>query len=199
MAVASADRIAPASAGPAGARGAGRTVRQPQPGAIMFDPDSLDGLLASWPVGRLAMVSADGGGPWVAPVVFAPARGAVWTPIDGKRKSGGPLARLANAAADPRAALLLDEYAEDWSRLWWVRVDGAVRVHRIGPSPEEGPAEEAVAALRAKYPQYRETPLFSGPPTLLELTIARWRGWKAADAPSPPPGPAPTSPGRQRP
>ena len=171
----------------------------------MFDPDSLDGLLASWPVGRLAMVSAEGGGPWAAPVVFAPARGSVWTPIDGKRKSGGPLARLANAAADPRAALLLDEYSEDWSRLWWVRIDGAVRVHRTGPNPE-GPAAEAAAALRAKYPQYRETPLFSGPPTLLELTIARWRGWRAASAPgapgapSPPPDdPASTGPGRQRP
>ena len=167
----------------------------------MFDSDALDRLLASWPVGRLAMVSADGGGPWVAPVVFAPARGSVWTPIDGKRKSGGPLARLANAAADPRAALLLDEYAEDWSRLWWVRIDGAVRVHRLGPAPE-GPAAEAAAALRAKYPQYRKTPLFSGPPTLLELAIARWRGWRAERAPgappSPPPGPASTGPGPHR-
>lgn len=168
----------------------------------MFDSDALHGLLASWPVGRLATVSADRGGPWVAPVVFAPARGSVWTPIDGKRKSGGPLARLANAAADPRAALLLDEYAEDWSRLWWVRIDGALRVHRIGPAPE-GPAAEAAAALRGKYPQYRETPLFSGRPTLLELTITRWRGWRAAGAlggpPPPPSEPAPARPGRHRP
>ena len=64
---------------------------------------AIIGLLATWPVGRLAMVAVDGGGPWVTPVVFAPAGGAVWTPIDGKRKTGGPLARLANASADPRA------------------------------------------------------------------------------------------------
>ena len=145
------------------------------------------------------MVSADGGGPWVTPVVFAPAGGAAWTPIDGKPKSGGPLARLANAAADPRAALLLDEYSEDWSRLWWVRLEGAVRVHRVGSEPG-GPVADAVAALRAKYPQYREVPLFSGPPTLLELAIERARGWQAASggAPSPPAGPFPAGTAAQR-
>ena len=148
---------------------------------------ALTELLASWPVGRLAMVSADGGGPWVTPVVFAPATGSVWTPIDGKPKSGAPLARLANAAADPRAALLLDEYLEDWSRLWWVRIEGTVHVHRLA-GEARGTAAEAIAALRAKYPQYERVPMFSGPPTLLELTIVRSRGWKAADAA--PAGPA---------
>ena len=151
---------------------------------LVPDIAAIIGLLATWPVGRLAMVAAHGGGPWVTPVVFAPAGGAVWTPIDGKRKTGGPLARLANAAADPRAALLLDDYSDDWSRLWWVRIDGAVRVHRIGPEPE-GPAAEAIAALRAKYPQYREVPLFSGPATLLELTMDRTRGWQAAQGGGP--------------
>ena len=151
---------------------------------LVPDNSAIIGLLATWPVGRLAMVAAHGGGPWVTPVVFAPAGGAVWTPIDGKRKTGGPLARLANAAADPRAALLLDDYSDDWSRLWWVRIDGAVRVHRIGPEPE-GPAAEAIAALRAKYPQYREVPLFSGPATLLELTMDRTRGWQAAQGGGP--------------
>ena len=168
-----------------------------------LDTAAITELLASWPVGRLAMVSADGGGPWVTPVVFAPAHGSVWTPVDGKPKSGGPLKRLANAAADPRAALLLDEYAEDWSRLWWVRIEGTVRIHRLGPDPgteRVGPAAQAIAALRAKYPQYRSVPLFSGPPTLLELTIARTGGWKAAGdgAPSPCAEPASAVPGVHR-
>ena len=152
--------------------------------SLVLDGAALTGLLASWPVARLAMVAAGGGGPWVTPVVFAPAAGAVWTPIDGKRKTGGPLARLANATADPRAALLLDEYSDDWSRLWWVRIDGRVQVHRIGPEPE-GPVAEAIAALRAKYPQYREVPLFSGPATLLELTMDRTRGWRATEGGGP--------------
>ena len=151
---------------------------------LVLDSAAITALLATWPVARLAMVAADGGGPWVTPIVFAPAGGSVWTPIDGKPKTGGPLARLANAAADSRAALLVDEYSEDWSRLWWVRIDGTVRVHRVGPEPE-GPAAEAVAALQAKYPQYREVPLFSGPPTLLELTMDRTRGWRASEGGAP--------------
>ena len=166
---------------------------------LVLDSTATTGLLATWPVGRLAMVSADGGGPWVTPVVFAPAGGSAWTPIDGKPKTGGPLARLANAAADPRAALLLDEYSEDWSRLWWVRIDGSVRIHRAGPEPSP-PVAEAIAALRAKYPQYREVPLFSGPPTLLELMITRIRGWQAAEggAPSPLAGPSSADPASHR-
>ena len=143
------------------------------------DDAAIEELLATWPVGRLAMVAAAGGGPWVTPVVFVLVRNSIWTPIDGKPKSGNPLARLANAAADPRAALLLDEYSEDWSRLWWVRIDGTVRVHRLGRE-SEGAAATAITALREKYPQYRTVPLFSGPPTLLELSIERARGWSAA-------------------
>ena len=142
-----------------------------------IDAAALTDLLATWPVGHLAMVSAASRGPWVAPVVFAPSEGSVWTPIDGKPKAGTPLARLANAAANPRAALLLDEYTEDWSRLWWVRIDGTIREHRIELEPR-GAAVLAIAALRAKYPQYRSTPLFSGVPTLLELTIDAVRGWR---------------------
>ena len=145
--------------------------------ARSIDPAEISDLLASWPVGRLAMVSAASGGPWVTPVVFASAGASIWTPIDGKPKSGAPLARLANAQADPRAALLLDEYSQDWSRLWWVRIEGTACARRIGSAPR-GAAAEAIAALRAKYPHYRSVPLFSGPPTLLELSIDRVRGWR---------------------
>ena len=147
-----------------------------------LDLQAVARLLATWPVGRLALVSAHGGAPWVAPIVFAPSGGAVWTPIDGKPKSGGPLQRLANAEADPRASLLLDEYTDDWTRLWWVRLDGTIQVHRTAdPGSTDGSALGAVAALREKYPQYREASLLPRRPTLLELTIARIRGWSASE------------------
>ena len=142
-----------------------------------IDPGAISELLRTWPIARLAMVSAARGGPWLTPVVFAPSGNSIWTPVDGKPKSGAPLARLANAEADPRAALLLDEYAADWSRLWWVRIDGTAVAHRIGSAPR-GAAAEAIATLRGKYPQYRSVPLFSGPPTLLELSIERVRAWR---------------------
>ena len=162
--------------------------------SLVLDAAALAGLLASWPVGRLAMIAAgrgrtvgDAGG--LRP--GAPVRYGLRSTESAR--PGGPLARLANATADPRAALLLDEYSDDWSQpLVGPRIDGTVRVHRIGPEPE-GPAAEAIAALRAKYPQYREVPLFSGPPTLLELAIVRTRGWRAS--PDGTPWPARTRPG----
>ena len=156
-----------------------------RPDVIMpakLDLQAVASLLATWPVGRLAMVSADGGGPWVAPIVFVPSGGTVWTPIDGKPKSGGPLQRLANAEADPRASLLLDEYTDDWTRLWWVRLEGTMQVHRASdPASADGSAIGAIAALREKYPQYREASLLAERPTLLELTVARVRGWSASE------------------
>jgi PPOX class probable F420-dependent enzyme len=44
--------------------------------------------------------------------------------IDHKPKSTLDLRRLRLLRTDPRAALLVDRYEDDWDRLWWVRVDG---------------------------------------------------------------------------
>ena len=73
--------------------------------------------------------------------------------------------------ASPDVALLVDEYDEDWSRLWWVRLRGRARV--VEEEPER---EDALALLAAKYPQYRDEPP-PGPAIVVELT--EWRGWAA--------------------
>jgi PPOX class probable F420-dependent enzyme len=127
-------------------------------------------LLDAWPVARLATVAPDGR-PHLVPIVFVRHAGALWSPVDGKPKTGGPLARLVNVAAEPRVALLLDHYDADWRRLWWIRVDGRAAL---------GGGDAAVeAALRAKYPQYRETPLYAGAPALLRIVAERVRSWSA--------------------
>ena len=46
------------------------------------------------------------------------------TAIDAKPKRPGMLARLRNIAWEPRVAVLADGWDEDWTRLWWVRLDG---------------------------------------------------------------------------
>jgi PPOX class probable F420-dependent enzyme len=81
------------------------------------------------------------------------------------------LRRIANLQQTGEACLLVDEYAEDWSTLWWVRLDGRGRV-------VEDPAEvaRATAALVDKYPQYRQRPP-AGP--VIALDITGWRGWSA--------------------
>ncbi|WP_305092733.1 TIGR03668 family PPOX class F420-dependent oxidoreductase [Prescottella sp. R16] len=99
------------------------------------------------PVARLATVSADGR-PHLVPVVFAVASGTIYSAVDAKPKTTTRLRRLANIAETGRVSLLVDRYDDDWSQLWWVRVDGVAAVLPAGSG-------EAVEALVAKYPQYR--------------------------------------------
>lgn len=121
-------------------------------------------------VARLATVRP-GGAPHVVPVVFAVVGDVVYTPIDHKPKRSTRLQRLANLRAEPRCALLADGYDEDWSRLWWARADGRATVL---DEPDRG--HPGVAALVGRYEQYRTHPP-TGP--LVEITVARWRGWAA--------------------
>lgn len=137
-------------------------------------------LLDTWPVARLATSGRDG--PHLVPVVFARSGGSLWSPVDGKPKRGGELARVANLRSEPRAALLLDHWDADWSRLWWLRVDVDGRVVRPADPAGDGEVAGAVAALRAKYPQYQETPLLGEPPTLLRLSPRRATSWCAGPA-----------------
>jgi len=75
-------------------------------------------------VARLATVRPDGA-PHLVPVVFAVEVAAdgdrVHLAVDAKPKRTRNLQRLVNLRAEPRCALLVDHYADDWSRLWWGR------------------------------------------------------------------------------
>ena len=130
---------------------------------------------ASGRVGRLATVTAQGW-PHLVPVVFALVDDVAYTAVDGKPKTTMALQRLANIEATGRASLLVDEYLEDWSGLWWVRFDGAAQVL----DPDSSEAGVAVEALTRKYPQY-----LSEPPTgsVIALRLTRWRSWEAKPAP----------------
>lgn len=128
--------------------------------------------VAAAPVARLATLRPDGT-PRLVPVTFALVDGLICSAVDDvKAKSTRRLARLADVARDPRAAVLVDHYDDGWAELWWVRVDGTAAVH------EEGELRErALDALSAKYPPYaRARP----PGPLLVLTPQRWAGWSAA-------------------
>lgn len=156
---------------------------------------AVEALLAHWPVGRLASVAPDGA-PHLVPVVFARAGARLWIPVDGKPKRARELARVRNLRREPRAALLLDRFDADWSRLWWLRVDAdAEIVEAAGAAEAGGPDAGAAAdaalpdalraaadALRRKYPQYAETALFRGAPRAIALTPRRTRSWCASAA-----------------
>jgi PPOX class probable F420-dependent enzyme len=123
-------------------------------------------------VARLATVD-ENAQPHLVPVCFELVEDRIVSVVDAKPKSTRELRRLANIRAHPRVSLLVDEYDDDWTRLWWVRADGAARVVESGAD-----SEAAVAALTAKYPQYEEQPP-GGP--VVEVTVDRWVGWAYLD------------------
>jgi PPOX class probable F420-dependent enzyme len=119
-------------------------------------------------VARLATVRADGR-PHLVPVCFALVGDVIYSAVDHKPKRGPRLTRLTNVEANPVASLLVDSYGEDWSALWWVRLDGHARVVH-----DEAEAARGIAALVAKYDQYADRPP-AGP--VLALTVDSWTGW----------------------
>jgi PPOX class probable F420-dependent enzyme len=123
---------------------------------------------ASSPVARLSTVRPDGG-PHVVPIVFALVGDTVFSAVDAKPKRSTNLQRLVNVRAEPRCALLVDHYDDDWRRLWWVRADGHGEVVDVLPAGHPG-----IQALAQRFSQYRDEPP-SGP--LLVVTVQRWTGW----------------------
>jgi len=146
---------------------------------VEIPPEIIDRLLDHWPVARLATIGPSG--PHIVPIVFARVAGVddvLWSPIDGKPKKSGRPKRVSNVSSQPRAALLMDAWDSDWSRLWWLRTDvWATVVTDLGRE-----AAAAVAALEAKYPQYQQTPLLREPPTLLRLRVDHRESWCAGTA-----------------
>jgi len=133
-------------------------------------------LIAELRVARLATVT-NRGEPRLVPVCYALVEGEFSIPVDEKPKRAGELARVANIRANPAVSLLFDRYDDDWTRLAWVRVDGTATVAATG-----GSSPEALAALRARYGQYREMALESLP--LIRIVPSRVTGWRWSDGPA---------------
>ncbi|HET6507406.1 MAG TPA: TIGR03668 family PPOX class F420-dependent oxidoreductase [Baekduia sp.] len=111
--------------------------------------------------------------PRIVPVTFVVSDGAVFHAVDHKPKSTRALARLEDLRRDPRASLLVDQYDEDWSALWWVRADGRAAI-LAGDDPRAAPALDL---LVEKYPQYADRRP-EGP--VIALDVERIASWSAA-------------------
>jgi PPOX class probable F420-dependent enzyme len=130
-------------------------------------------------VGRLATADLRGR-PLVVPVCFALSGNVIYSAIDAKpkRDPSRPLRRVRNVLENPRAALVIDEYDEDWRRLRYVIVEGPTTVLPAGAE-----LEQAIEALTTKYDQYRAMGLSHAGGTMIRLTVERlvpWR-WDSAD------------------
>ena len=125
-------------------------------------------------VARLGTVDGDGR-PHLVPICFALVGDRLVTAVDHKPKRTTALTRLEHVRAHPAVSVLVDEYDEDWDRLWWVRVDGdAAVVEDVGTEPE------LLAALVTKYAAYAEVPPAAA---AIVVTVRGWQGWAAREDP----------------
>lgn len=106
-------------------------------------------------VARLATIHRSGT-PSLVPVCFAligDSHPVIVSVLDEKPKNvpDRELARVRNIRRNPHVGFIVDRYDEDWSRLAFVQVRG--RAHIVTPGGMHH--DDAITALREKYPQYR--------------------------------------------
>jgi PPOX class probable F420-dependent enzyme len=138
---------------------------------VSFDelPPWALGLIKGERVARLAFVD-DLDHPRLLPVTYALAEDAVWSAIDDKPKRADEPARVRYLRRRPEAALCVDRYDDDWSRLAWVQLLGRVEVLPV----ERGAA--GLEALTERYAPYRER---RPPGPLLRLEVERALHWRS--------------------
>ena len=133
----------------------------------------LGELVDSAAVARFA--TTDGRQPHLVPVVLVSVGSHIYLPIDGKRKKPGQLRRVRNLDRHPEVALLIDHYEDDWSRLWWVRIDA---IASMVPLPTA-----ARNKFTQKYPGYSHTEIGVESIKLEVVNVQKWSN--LSDQPGP--------------
>lgn len=132
--------------------------------------DSERGFLLARRLGHLATADRSGA-PHVVPVCYALEQATLYVTVDEKpKRHDRPLKRLRNIAENPRVALVVDRWDEDWRRLGWVMLRGRADILPEGPEHDR-----AQTLLRARYPQYAGMDL--APLPVIALRIARVTSW----------------------
>jgi len=126
-------------------------------------------------VARFASADAHGQ-PHVLPVCYCVIGGSAYFSIDEKPKQANArqLKRLRNIARNPKVALVIDHYDEDWSQLGWVMLRGQAEI--LNDGDEHALAQQA---LLARYPQYRSMQLGTLP--VVAIRIEHIASWGALD------------------
>jgi PPOX class probable F420-dependent enzyme len=110
----------------------------------------LKAIIDKATVARLATVDLECK-PHLIPVVFVFDNECYFIPIDEKTKRSNP--------ENPNVASLIDEYNEDWRKLYFVMIQGKASI--IGGKEleqnEQALLEKAHKLLSSKYVQYQET------------------------------------------
>ena len=112
-----------------------------------------------------------GGRPHLVPICFAIDGDTLYFAIDQKPKRTLDVQRVRNIQASLPVSILVDHYEDDWTKLWWIRLDGhAEKV--IGARRSRG-----LELLEDRYPQYAAAP---PPGPVVAVQIDRTVAWEGA-------------------
>ncbi len=123
-------------------------------------------------VARLATADRTGQ-PHVVPVCYAVDEAGFYIALDSKPKRAPPerLKRVRNILENPRVALVIDRYSDDWHQLAFLLIRGEAALLMPGDSRHA----PAITLLRDRYPQYRAMPINERPLiTIRPTTIIAW-------------------------
>lgn len=125
-------------------------------------------------IARLATVDS-AGNPHAVPVCFVYDGNFLYSAIDQKPKRVAPqrLTRVRNILERPRVALLIDEYREDWTRLWFILIRGKANLMPISARRERN---RAFSKLKRKYPQY-ERGMLAENALIIRIAVERITIW----------------------
>lgn len=140
----------------------------------MVSTTTVNNILAAWPVGVLSTYGK--GSIHSVPIVFVVVGNEIFSPVDGKPKSGKTLQRVMDLKRDPRFTLLVQHYEDDWRNLWWLRCTGEASVIST-EELDDSRLGRIVAALREKYVQYDETAVLDDSRQMLRLAVRDTRAW----------------------
>ena len=127
-------------------------------------------FLAARRVGHLATADR-AAAPYVVPVCYALAEATLYITIDEKpKRTDRPLQRVRNILVNPRVAVVVDRYDDDWKKLGWVMLHGRADILTDG---DEHHAAQAL--LRARYPQLQAMRIEQLP--VIAVRIERATGW----------------------
>lgn len=141
----------------------------------MISDDDIFRLIDAAEVARLAQLDFEKS-VHAIPFVFVRHEETLYSPVDGKPKRHAKLSRLEWIKREPMVTVLIDEYQQDWTQLWWLRIYGEAKQ----VSTSEPCWDQLTGQLSEKYPQYEHVDMFAGEPTMLSIKIQRWRYWSAS-------------------
>lgn len=126
-------------------------------------------------VGRIATSDARNA-PHVVPVCYARLQDRLYWVVDGKPKRNPlGLKRLRNIGENPRVAIVVDRYDDDWSQLAWVLMRGRAEI--VAQTDEYA---EGLIGLRSRYSQYRTMTLEMETHPMVRIDVEQVKAWSSS-------------------